>query len=116
MSKQVFKNSLFYMISSLLPTFIGFIMLPIYTRYLSPADYGVVALVISLQSFLPLVMTFQVHNSISRFYFDYYKNEQKLKIFFSTIFFITLCLSLLSMSLLIYFLDDILYFLFPILI
>ena len=71
MSKQVFKNSAYYMIASLLPTAVGFLMLPIYTRYLTPDDYGVVALVLSLQSFLPLIMTLQVHNSILRFFFDY---------------------------------------------
>lgn len=113
MSKKVFENSAFYMIASLLPVAVGFLMLPIYTRYLTPTDYGVVALVLSLQSFLPLIMTLQVHNSISRFYFDYKDDDIKLRIFISTIMTITIILALVSLSLLYIYLDDILNFIFP---
>jgi len=69
-------------------------MLPIYTRYLTPDDYGVVALVLSLQSFLPLIMTLQVHNSISRFYFDYHEDREKLRVFISTILVVVIFLSI----------------------
>jgi O-antigen/teichoic acid export membrane protein len=101
------------MIASLLPTIVGFLMLPVYTKYLAPKDYGVIALVLSLQSFLPLIMTFQIHNSISRFYFDYSDNREKLKIFISTIVLVTLILSLIVLGGLIYYLEDVLLFVFP---
>lgn len=101
------------MIASLLPTAVGFLMLPIYTRYLTPADYGVVALVLSLQSFLPLIMTLQVHNSISRFYFDYNHDKVKLRIFISTILLVTIFLSSSICAVLIYNLGDVISFIFP---
>ncbi len=113
MSKKVFKNSAFYMLASLLPVAVGFLMLPVYTRYLTPDDYGVVALVLSLQSFLPLIMTLQIHSSISRFYFDYKDDNTKLKIFITTIMVATLTLSLIVLVLLFNYLDEILSFIFP---
>ncbi len=113
MSKKVFKNSAYYMIASLLPKVIGFLMLPVYTRYLTPDDYGVVALVLSLQSFLPLIMTLQVHNSISRFYFDYYENKEKLRVFISTILVVVVFLSIMVLVGLLSYMDEILAFIFP---
>lgn len=113
MSKAVFKNSAYYMGASLLPTAVGFLMLPIYTKYLTPDDYGVVALVLSLQSFLPLIMTLQVHNSISRFYFDYLEDREKLRVFISTILVVVLFLSVIVLIGLLFYIDEILSFVFP---
>jgi O-antigen/teichoic acid export membrane protein len=98
------------MIASVFPTVVGFIMLPIFTRYLAPSDYGVVALVLSLKSFLPLIMTLQVHNSISRFYFDFH--EDKLRVFISTILVVVLLLSMVVLAGLLFYIDDILSFVF----
>ena len=113
MSKKVLQNSAYYIIASLLPTAVSFFMLPIYTRYLTPADYGVVALVISLQAFLPLIMTLQFDKSISRFYFDYYKNKEKLKVFISTILVVILVFSIVVLAGLLFYIDEILSFIFP---
>lgn len=96
------------MIASFLPTAVGFLMLPIYTRYLTPDDYGVVALVLSLQSFLPLIMTLQVHNSISRFYFDYHEDREKLRVFISTILIVVVFLSTIVLAGLLFYIDEIL--------
>ncbi|MFK7779729.1 MAG: oligosaccharide flippase family protein [Candidatus Gracilibacteria bacterium] len=113
MSKKVFKNSTYYMIASFLPTVVGFLMLPIYSRYLTPTDYGVVALVLSLQAFLPLIMTLQIHSSIARFYFDYKNNKYKLNIFISTILLITFILATTILILLLIYLNEIISFVFP---
>ena len=101
------------MTASLLPTAVGFLMLPVYTRYLTPTEYGLIALVLSLQSFLPLIMTLQVQNSIMRFYFDYNHDDSELRIFISTILFVTALLSSSITALLIYNLSDIVSFVFP---
>jgi O-antigen/teichoic acid export membrane protein len=101
------------MIASFLPAVIGFLMLPIYSKYLTPEDYGVVALVQSLQTFLPLIMTLQMHSSISRFYFDYKDNKIKLRTFISTL---TLCIFILSTVILVIMLfnyNEIISFIFP---
>ena len=93
MSEKVFKNASHYILASLLPIAVGFLMLPIYTLYLSPTDYGILALVLSLQTFLPILMTLQIQGSIPRFYFEYYDDKAKLKVFISTILLFLVILS-----------------------
>ncbi len=111
MSKTVFKNSVYYTLASLLPAVIHFVMLPIYSRYLTPADYGIVALVLSLQVFLSILLTMKIEASISRFYFDY-KNDT-LKIYITTIIFVVFIIATLMLLFLFLFLEEILIFVFP---
>jgi len=113
MSFKVFRNSAYYMFASLLPVAVSFIMLPIYSNFLTPDDYGVVALVLSFKSFLPLVMTLQIHNSVSRFYFDYKDDTIKLRTFITTIFVTMFILSVFILSVIYFFLDQIIFFVFP---
>ena len=99
------------MAASFLPVAVNFIVLPIFTRYLSPKDYGVLALIQSFSAFLPLVLSLQIHNSIARFYFDYEGQEQKVLI--STIGLALLFFSCSGLSVLFVFSDRILAFIFP---
>lgn len=59
-------------------------MLPFYTRHLSPADYGLVALVTTLTSLVMPFMGLQLANSLRRLYFDY-EGKQRVR-FISTVF------------------------------
>ncbi|MCG7489656.1 oligosaccharide flippase family protein [Vibrio sp. Of14-4] len=113
MSSKVFKNSYYYMLAAFLPTLVGFLMLPVYTQYLTPEDYGIIALVMSLQGFLPLLMTLQIPSSLTRFYFEYHNDIRSLKVFISTILFFLFFISTVVTLLLILYLSDIVYFVFP---
>lgn len=85
MSKgAIFRNNAYYMVAGFLPSAVGFITLPLFSRVLSPEDYGVLALVQALSAFLPLIMTLQLPSSVRRFYFDYEVHE--LKCYVSTLF------------------------------
>ena len=96
------------MLSSLLPTAVGFLMLPIYSRYLNPSDYGIIGLIISFQTFLPLLFTFQFQNTIQRFYFDYKNNSDDLKQFISSILIFVFFISLIVLVIILAFLNEIL--------
>lgn len=65
---KVFKNSVYYMIAGFLPRIVGIITLPIYTQYLLPGDYGILALTQSFSVFLPTLLGLQIDSSLSRFY------------------------------------------------
>lgn len=49
---------------------IGFLMLPIYTRYLAPADYGAVAMLTLLVSIFELVLGARFASAIPKFYYE----------------------------------------------
>ena len=42
--KRLGRNTLVYGIATVLSRLVSFVMLPIYTRYLTPADYGLLAI------------------------------------------------------------------------
>ena len=62
---------------------LGFITLPIFSRYLKPEDYGYIGLVVVFQSFLPLIMSLKIDTSLYRFYVEF--DEEKRKVFLSTL-------------------------------
>lgn len=73
------------MLAGIAPNFVHLLMLPIYTRYLEPKDYGVISLIMALSSFMLAFAGLQLANSMGRFFFDY--DEERMKNFFSTVFY-----------------------------
>ena len=76
MTKLV-KNSIIYTIGIILPQAVGFLLLPIITRYLTPGDYGIVSSVGVLGTILAIFLTLAVDHSIYRLYYDYGSEEKK---------------------------------------
>lgn len=64
---------------------IGFFLLPLYTSYLSPVDYGITGLVIPLTNVLSLFFTLALSGAVTRFYYDYESNQNELRQFLGTI-------------------------------
>lgn len=48
---------------------IGFFLLPLYTRYLTPADYGIMAVTATLMAILGIIYPLSLHGAVTRFYF-----------------------------------------------
>lgn len=68
MLRNVGKHALIYGLGMVLSRAVSFIMLPIYTRYLSPADYGVMALIEMTLDFISIVGGAQLALGVFRFY------------------------------------------------
>jgi O-antigen/teichoic acid export membrane protein len=83
MSKLI-KNTSIYTIGNILPKAAGFLLLPIYTAYLTPADYGIVNSLEVLSTILVVLFTLSINRSIPRLYFDY-KTEAGKRNFLGTI-------------------------------
>ena len=62
------RHAAIYGIGNMLAKLTSFIMLPIYTRYLTPADYGVLELTSMTLDFLAIMMGMNVAASVYRFY------------------------------------------------
>ncbi|WP_026462939.1 lipopolysaccharide biosynthesis protein [Adhaeribacter aquaticus] len=62
-----------YTILGFIPLISSFILLPIYTRFLSPADYGIVSLATMVESFLYIFILFGLNHSFMIYYYDYIK-------------------------------------------
>ncbi len=84
--KRVIKNSFFYTLASMLQSMISFFLLPVYTRYLSPEDYAILALVMSFTGIASALITLQIHSGIPRFVVKFLGQKERSRIYFSSIF------------------------------
>src|SRR5690554_1548794 len=83
--KTVLINSFLYTFSALLFKAINFFLLPVYTTFLTPEDYGVKNLVNSFTSVAIYIIAFSLYAAVIRFYADYKENNEKLKRFYGTV-------------------------------
>lgn len=72
-----------YLVASVATSALAFISIPVYTRLLTPEDYGVVSIFMGLVGLLGSVMSFSTDRSVSRYFFDQ-KNELDFKRFVGT--------------------------------
>lgn len=80
-SKDLAINTAIITIGKLSTQFISFILLPIYTKYLTTADYGVSDFLSTVIVLVVPILTLQMEQAAFRFLVDYRKKEyQKKKI------------------------------------
>ena len=101
MSKIV-KNTFIYTVGNVLPAAASFILLPIYTLYLSPSNYGIIESVNALNPILVILFSLCFGASIFRLFYDYKTVEQQ-KEFFGTLFISTTVSSLFFLFLILLF-------------
>jgi O-antigen/teichoic acid export membrane protein len=84
-SNNLVSNLSLYTIGNILPKAASFFLLPIYTTYLDPSEYGIVGAMTALSAFLGIFFTLNFERSIFRLLYDY-KDDQDQKKFLGTIF------------------------------
>lgn len=84
-NKKVVENSVLYVFSSLLVKAMGFLLLPIYTLFLTPDEYGLTNLVNSFTNVAVFIVGFSLYSAIVRFVADYKHDQELLKNFYGTI-------------------------------
>ncbi|UCF77835.1 MAG: oligosaccharide flippase family protein, partial [Candidatus Eiseniibacteriota bacterium] len=85
--KKLFRQSAIYGVGSVVTPFIGFVMLPVYSRYLTPAEYGVLAVAAVVISFLSVLIALGVSSGLLRFYFDYSEKADRDAVIISSLLF-----------------------------
>jgi O-antigen/teichoic acid export membrane protein len=80
------RNSIIYTVVTVLQKAVSFFLLPVYTRFLSPNDYGITAVVNSLISLLSLFYTLSLGAAYIRFYYDVKDDAEKLRQLLGTCF------------------------------
>jgi O-antigen/teichoic acid export membrane protein len=68
--RRLGKHSAIYGLGGLVSRIVAIFLLPLYTRYLSPSDYGVVETMIALTAVLSIVLALGITSAFFRFYFD----------------------------------------------
>jgi O-antigen/teichoic acid export membrane protein len=69
--RRIIAHSSIYMLGILLSKAVTFIMIPIYTTYLVPSDYGIIELLMMTIDIVAFFIGIGLSNSILRFYYDF---------------------------------------------
>ena len=77
MLKKFFKDSFLYSLATLFTKGLGFILLPIYTRVISKAEYGLFDYLTTVGLILGVVVTFEITQAVFRLIPDYKDNLYK---------------------------------------
>ena len=77
---KLIKNTTIYALGDIVPRLIGFISLPILTRYLTPSDYGIVNYVNTLNTFLLALGFLSVNTYFLVFYYRCKTSEEQKKL------------------------------------
>jgi O-antigen/teichoic acid export membrane protein len=95
-------NSGIYTIGSMLPQLFNILLLPIFTRYLTPAEYGILSYTTAISTFIYIIGSLSLHSYILRHYFECETEEERKRLFGSiAIFLLVYNLFLLGAELLI---------------
>ena len=88
--KQLLKNTVIIAIGKLSTQIISFLLLPLYTSKLSPAEYGTYDFLVTLSVFLLPVITMLMEESMFRFLIDAEDLKNKKRVITATITYTTI--------------------------
>ena len=76
--KELLRHSAIYGLGSIVARVLGVLLLPLYTRYLSPSDYGLIETLVALSAVLTALVAQGMKSAFFRFYFDSAEPERRL--------------------------------------
>ena len=97
--RSLFKHSGIYGVGTIAAQAAGFLLLPLYTRYLTPRDYGIVALVDLVTALISVTVGNGVLNSMARFYHEGDDEADRRRVV-STMFWLMAACSLIAAAIL----------------
>jgi len=99
---EILRHSRNYFIANISTRALAFISIPVYTRLLSPDEYGIVSIFFGVAAILSCVMSLGADRSISRYYFDQ-KNIEDFRCFTGTSSILALAAFVVNATILAYF-------------
>ena len=88
---SILKNTSIYTLGNLFPAIAGFLLLPVYSRYLAPEEYAVIASMEVIAYLYGTFVNFNLERASYRFYFDkndvQWRNNLFFTIHYASIFF-----------------------------
>ena len=82
--KTLFTNTVIYGLGDVATSLVSFLLLPIFTRYLSPMEYGVIALLLTVEAIAKILFRWGVESAFIRLYYDC-RDERARQVLASTL-------------------------------
>lgn len=77
MLKGLLKDAATYSVSSFIAKGIGFFLIPLYTRYLVPSDYGIIDILHVFMAFALVIVSGEIFQGVARFFPEMGTEEEK---------------------------------------
>ncbi len=74
--KKIFKGTLIYLVGTVLAKLVQFFLLPLYTKYLTPIEFGNYDLELAYGTFIWTIVYLDIFGGILRFMFDFKEDEK----------------------------------------
>lgn len=71
LKSKLLQQSGFYMLGQVLQKAVSFLLIPVWTIYLTPSDYGVIGTLAAYSNILAIMLMFGVFGAVTRHYFDF---------------------------------------------
>lgn len=75
--RQLASESLVYGLAGMITRFLSVFLVPVYTRIFTPADYGVLSLVLTTMTLVGIFVTLALDNSAHRWYWEHEDLEER---------------------------------------
>lgn len=93
---ETVKHGLIYGLGQILSRAIGFLLIPLYTNYLSPTEFGVFSLLTITVSIALMLFSFGLTSALFRSYYDYNDEKSRAKVISTVFYMLLLSASFLS--------------------
>jgi len=87
--KKLLKHSAVYGVGNILSKLIGMALMPVYTRYLSPQDYGIIELLNLTLNLITIIVGMGLSSAVLRFYFNTDSEKERNSIVSTAILFVS---------------------------
>ncbi len=91
--RSFFRDSIIYLIPSIISRGLSLFLIPLYTLVLIPSDYGVLDLLLAFGSLINVIVGFEVSQGVARYYPESEDREEKILYASSAFWFTVICYS-----------------------
>jgi O-antigen/teichoic acid export membrane protein len=100
--KKLISHGSIYFAGNLMMRGVSFIMLPIYTRYLTPGDFGMIELLVMTIDLVGILLGLRVGQAIFRYYHEYREPRDKHEVVSTSLYLVGI-LNLVGIALILFF-------------
>lgn len=86
--QTLIRHSAIYGVGQILSRLVSFLLLPIYTSYLRPADYGVMAILDLVSGALAILVGAGMGSAINRYYFEVQSDQERSQVWWTGLTFL----------------------------
>ena len=87
--KKIFSLSFLYGVSSISYQLVGLVLLPVYTRFLTPTEFGIYTVALIGIVFFGVFVNFGIPAAFFRFFYDYKDDQKRSEMISTTFLFVT---------------------------